>query len=73
MAGPDEIDGRGWQLRLPENRPKISPGIQVSIVYTDPEAEVDEEVQGRLRALADFLAKKKSAGEGKRPPRDKFP
>jgi amidase len=59
MAGPDEIDGRGWQLRLPKPAQKSLREFKVSIVYTDPEAEVDEEVQGRLRALADFLAKKR--------------
>ncbi len=59
MAGPDDIDGAGWQLRLPKPAKKSLREFKVSIVYTDPEAEVDEEVQGRLRALADFLRKQK--------------
>ena len=28
MAGPDDIDGAGWQLRLPKPRKKSTPGIQ---------------------------------------------
>ena len=59
MAGPDGIDGTGWQLRLPKPAKKSLREFKVSIVYTDPEAEVDEEVQARLHSLADFLAKKK--------------
>lgn len=60
MAGPDEIDGAGWQLRLPKPEKKSLREFKVSIVCTDSEAEVDEGVQARLRALADFLAKKKT-------------
>ena len=68
MAGPDDIDGTGWQLRLPKPTKKSLREFKVSIVYTDPEAEVDEEVQGRLRVLAAFLRKKKvKVKEGARP------
>jgi amidase len=59
MAGPDDIDGAGWQLRLPKPAKISLREFKVSIVSTDPEAEVDEAVQGRLRALADFLRQKK--------------
>jgi len=60
MAGPDLIDGIGWQLRLPGPAKKQLREYKVSVVYTDPEAEVDEEVQKGIRAAADFLRKNKA-------------
>ena len=59
MSGPDSIDGIGWQLRLPRPGKKELWEYKVSVVYTDPEAEVDEEVQKGIRATADFLKKNK--------------
>jgi amidase len=55
MAGPDEIDGAGWHLRLPRADRRRLRDFRIAAVYSDPEAEVDEEVQGRLRAVTDFL------------------
>jgi len=60
MAGADEIDGAGWQLRLPAPRRKQLRDYKVAVMLTDPCSEVDREVQDRLQALADFLAKKKA-------------
>ena len=60
MAGPDLIDGIGWQLHLPGPAKKQLREYKVSVVYTDPEAEVDEEVQKGIRAAADFLRKNKA-------------
>ena len=60
MAGADEIDGAGWQLRLPAPRRKQLRDYKVAVMLTDPCSEVDQEVQDRLQALADFLAKKKA-------------
>ncbi len=60
MAGPDDIDGAGWQLRLPKPRKKNLREYKISVVSTDPEAEVDGEVQNRLRAVAEFLKKAKA-------------
>jgi amidase len=60
MAGADEIDGAGWQLRLPAPRRKQLREYKVAVMLTDPSAEVDREVQDRLQALADFLAVKKT-------------
>lgn len=60
MSGPDEIDGQGWQVRLPKPTKKNLREYKVSVVYSDPEAEVDEEVQKRIRAVADFLRKNKA-------------
>lgn len=59
MAGPDDIDGSGWQLRLPKPKKKTLRDYKVAVIYTDPEAEVDEEVQKRLHAVTEFLAKNK--------------
>ena len=56
MAGADEIDASGWQLRLPAPRLKALREYRVAVMLTDPNAEVDTEVQDRLQALADFLA-----------------
>jgi amidase len=60
MAGPDEIDGAGWVLRLPAPRRKALREYRVAVMLTDPSSEVDREVQDRLQALADFLARKKA-------------
>jgi amidase len=60
MSGPDSIDGAGWQLRLPRPAKKQLREYRVSVVYTDPEAEVDEEVQKWIKAIADFLKKSKA-------------
>ena len=60
MAGPDEIDGRGWALRLPAPRKKTLREYKVGVMLTDPNSEVDREVQDRVQAVADFLAKKKA-------------
>ena len=59
MAGPDEIDSAGWRLQLPAPRKKALREYKVAIMLTDSNSEVDREVQDRLQALADFLAKKK--------------
>ena len=59
MAGPDEIDASGWVLRLPAPRKKVLREYKVGVMLTDPNSEVDREVQDRLQALADFLAKQK--------------
>jgi amidase len=59
IAGPDEIDGRGWQLRLPKPSQKRLRDYKVAVACTDPRAEVDQEVQARLQALVDFLRKSK--------------
>lgn len=59
MSGPDEIDGQGWQVSLPKPVKKNLREYKISVIYDDPEAEVDEAVQQRIRVLADFLKKNK--------------
>lgn len=60
MAGPDEIDGFGLKLALPAPTKKSLREYRVGVLLTSPEAEVDREVQDRLQALADFLAKQRA-------------
>jgi amidase len=60
MAGADEIDGAGWRLALPAPRQKTLRDFKVAVMRTDPVSEVDDEVQARVQAVADFLAKKKA-------------
>src|SRR5258705_6160509 len=64
MAGADEIDGAGWRLELPAPRRKTLRDFKVAVMLTDPASEVDDEVQARVQAVADFLAKKKARGSG---------
>jgi len=60
MAGADEIDGAGWRLELPAPRQKTLRDFKVAVMLTDPVSEVDAEVQARVQAVADFLARKKA-------------
>ena len=60
MAGPDEIDGAGWRLALPPPRRKALREFKVAVMLTDPVSEVDDEVQARVQAVAEFLARKKA-------------
>jgi amidase len=57
MAGPDDIDGIGWQLCLPEPVKTNLRDYRIAVMYTDAESEVDDEVQDRLRAVTEFLTK----------------
>jgi amidase len=59
MAGPDEIDAAGLELRLRAPKQKQLRDYRVAVMLTAPESEVDREVQDRLQALADFLGKKR--------------
>ncbi|MBI2218216.1 MAG: amidase [Candidatus Rokubacteria bacterium] len=60
VAGPDEVDGAGWQLRLPPPRKKTLREYRVAVVLADPNCDVDVEVQDRLQAVADFLGRKRA-------------
>ena len=60
MAGPDAIDGRGWQLKLPKAKKTKLRDYKVAVLLSDPNAEVDHSVQSELQKLADFLGKKKA-------------
>lgn len=60
MAGPDEIDGRGWKLALPRSAKKKLRDFKIAVVLSDPNCEVDQSVQSELQKLADFLGKQKA-------------
>jgi amidase len=57
MAGPDELDGRGWTLGLPRSKKKRLRDFKVAVLLTDPNAEVDDSVQEQISRLAAFLGK----------------
>jgi amidase len=59
IAGPDEIDGRGWTLDLPHSRKKSLRDFKVAVLLDDRHAEVDRSVQDEIQKLADFLGRKK--------------
>ncbi len=57
MAGPDDIDAAGWQLALAPPRHTKLREFRVALMLSDPMSEVDQTVQARLQALADFLGR----------------
>jgi len=59
MAGPEEIEAAGWQLRLAPPRRKRLRDFKVALMLDAPCAAVDREVQDRLQALGDFLGRQK--------------
>ena len=60
MAGPDEIDAAGYTLTLTAPRQKALRDFKVAVVLTDPNSEVDAEVQAKIQAVADFLARQRA-------------
>jgi amidase len=60
MAGPDEIAAAGYKLALPAPRQKALRDFKVAVMLTDPNSEVDAEVQEKVQAVADFLARKRA-------------
>jgi amidase len=68
IAGPDEIDARGWKLGLPKAKKKKLRDFKVAVVLSDPNAEVDHSVQDEIQKLADFLGKRKAKVDDKARP-----
>src|SRR5262244_1607694 len=60
MAGPDEVDAAGYKLALAAPRQKALRDFKLAVMLTDPNAEVDTEVQEKIQAVADFLAKQRA-------------
>jgi len=60
IAGPDEIDGRGWKLALPRSKKKKLRDFKVAVLLSDANAEVDQPVQDELQKLATFLGRSKA-------------
>jgi amidase len=61
LAGADAIETRGWRLDLPRAEKRDYRELKVAVMLTDPNSEVDAEVQGRIQAVADFLARRGAA------------
>ena len=60
MAGPEEIEAAGWQLRLAPPRQKRLRDFKVALMLDAPGIAVDREVQDRLQALGAFLGRQKA-------------
>jgi amidase len=58
MAGPDEIDARGLRLELPAAAKTSFRELKLAVILNDANAEVDLEVQERIQAVAEFLARR---------------
>jgi amidase len=58
VAGPDTIDASAWTVRLPKPPEKSWRQWRIAVLPTAATAEVDEAVQARVRAVADFLRRR---------------
>lgn len=56
MAGPDEVDAIGWQLKLPASRRRRLSDFRVALKLSDPNCDVDKGYADALQNLADRLA-----------------
>jgi amidase len=59
MAGPDDIDGAGWRLKLRKPAHKKLRDFRIAVMFDDPNSAVDDDVQTLMRRLVDFLARQK--------------
>jgi amidase len=59
MAGPDQIEAAGWELRLRPARQKRLRDFKVALMLDAPGFPVDRAVVDRLHALGDFLRRQK--------------
>jgi amidase len=55
IAGPDEAEGPGWQLALPQEPRDGARGWRIAIVADDPEFRVDASIRGSLLQLGEAL------------------
>src|SRR5882672_9683326 len=60
MAGPDDIEAAGWQLRLRAPRPTRLRDFRVALMLDAPGLPVDRDVRDRLAALGEFLRRQKA-------------
>jgi amidase len=58
VAGPEPLDRRGWQLRLPEPQKTSLSEFKVALWPTDELAPVDTEVADRVVQIGDVLARR---------------
>lgn len=59
IAGPEPIEGAGWQLRLRPPKAARLRDFKIALMLDAPESRVDRAVQDRLQALGDFLGRQK--------------
>ena len=57
MAGPDSLDGVGWQLRLPPPKHTKLSEHRIALILDNSNSHVDHQVQGQLSALGDHLSR----------------
>ena len=57
LAGPDPLEGVGWQLRLPPPRRTKLSQYRIALILDDANSHVDRQVQDQLSALAEHLAR----------------
>jgi amidase len=57
MAGPAPDEAVAWKLNLPPPRTTKISELRVAVMLEDPNFPVDDEVQERIQAAADFLGK----------------
>jgi amidase len=67
VAGPDEVEGAGWQLQLPEPRAKQLREYRVAVMFDAEESPVDASIQDQLQGLAGFLAREGAVVRETRP------
>jgi amidase len=58
MAGADPSEAIAWKLTLPQPRANSWKDLRVAVMLEDTNFEVDTDVQDRIQAVADFMAKK---------------
>lgn len=58
IAGPDEVDGAGWQVSLARKAPKGIKGLRVAVMSNSKVSDVDASVAGEIEKLGAFLAKR---------------
>ena len=56
IAGPGAVDGRGWTVHLPKAPARPWKQWRVAVLTDADTAPVDDAVQARVRAVADFAA-----------------
>jgi amidase len=56
MANPSAADAIAWRLTLPPPRKTKLSDLKIAVMLKDETCDVDQEVQARLQALADFLS-----------------
>ena len=56
MAGPDDTEGVGWQLKLPSAKKTRLADFKVAVMLSEPGSSVDREMTDVLQTLIDKIA-----------------